>query len=226
MGIKLEKRPSYAVLAVWCALFFTVWTLQEVILKPVTGGMFSPLQTQLFYGGLKLLVWTLPAVILIRVFGGGLFLTLREMLTNKIPWPKMLAAAGAFCVYQLAGALLRFGKLAVHRDFEPLGLIGAVLVVGLTEEIVFRGWLLNALIKKMPEQAAISLTSALFVLIHFPIWSTKGYFSDAFTLITGIVSIFALSLIFSYAFLKTKNIIAPSLLHMLWNLLVVVLSGG
>jgi CAAX amino terminal protease family. len=39
----------------------------------------------------------------------------------------------------------------------------------------------------------------------------------------GFIAVMALSVMFSWVFIKSKNIIAPIVLHMLWNLLIELL---
>ena len=97
----------------------------------------------------------------------------------------------------------------------------AFIFVGLTEELVFRGWLLNALMRlgKIP---ALAITSVLFLCIHFPIWLAKGYFVQAFAGM-GFLVILALGVLFGLVFLHWRNLWIPIVMHMLWDVCVTVL---
>lgn len=94
-------------------------------------------------------------------------------------------------------------------------MIASVLLVGLTEEIVFRGWLLNASLNLMLPLPALLLNAVMFLGVHLPIWAASGPI-----VLTDCITILFLSFAFGYSFLKTKNIYIPMLLHMGYNFLV------
>ena len=133
-------------------------------------------------------------------------------------WPMLLVVFGP-----LLRAIFLYGGVGIHPDFQPERLIGAVLFVGITEEIVFRGFLLNALLQKMKLWSAIAVNEVFFVLIHFPIWIYQG--KDLVAFAGSSVVVFLLGGLFSYSFVKTRNIFVPIVLHMIYNLLVVVFLG-
>jgi membrane protease YdiL (CAAX protease family) len=70
---------------------------------------------------------------------------------------------------------------------------------------------------------AIILNAVLFALIHFPVWIYLRH--DIATFVSGSISIMGLSALFAFSFVRTKNIIVPMALHMIWNLLVAVFFG-
>ena len=99
-----------------------------------------------------------------------------------------------------------------------------ILFVGLTEEMVFRGWLLNAFAGKERKQLPmLILISVMFMLIHIPIWITQGILVSVFTSL-GFIMIIVLGMIFGSVFLKSRNILIPIALHMYWDLLVELFS--
>jgi membrane protease YdiL (CAAX protease family) len=98
-----------------------------------------------------------------------------------------------------------------------------VLFVGITEEIVFRGWLLNAKLKKMKILPAIMINSILFVIIHFPIWIYFRY--SLIEYLGNGIGIFAFGILMSIIFIKSKNIIVPIFFHMIWNFLLTLFFG-
>jgi len=83
---------------------------------------------------------------------------------------------------------------------------------------MFRGFFLNALLKKMKPWYAVLLTAALFLLIHLPIWIHNGILLSTF-LSGDFLIVIALSIIFSWTLIESKNIFIPIVLHMVWNLL-------
>ena len=117
-------------------------------------------------------------------------------------------------------AYLRKGSLALDSDFGIKQVI-AFSFVGITEEMVFRGWLVNAMVGKERQNRwkAILFSSLMFVAIHIPTWTIHGQLTAAF-LHLGFVQIIILSVIFSITFLKSRNILVPVALHMIWDFLL------
>ena len=171
----------------------------------------------------KLTVWFLPSVLLIRYYKNDMEFTLREIFTVKTEsLPYVLVFVG-FLTINLVGSIISKGSITLSRPDPVSSIVGTVILVGITEEMVFRGFVQNALMKKMKPNNALIVSSIMFLIIHFPIWIKNGLFSDTFTVLGHCVSIFALSIIFGWTFLKGKNIVIPIFLHMSWNLILTVL---
>jgi hypothetical protein len=128
-------------------------------------------------------------------------------------WPVLTG----FILYNSAIDFLMHGSVAMSESFRPTQLI-IVLFVGLTEEMVFRGWLLNIMLKTKHQWIMILINACMFLLIHFPRWIYGGIFVSSF-LNFGFISILVLSIIFSISFIKSRNLIVPIALHMFWDLL-------
>ena len=54
-------------------------------------------------------------------------------------------------------------------------LVVTAITVGIYEESVFIGWFLNAISTFVSERKANLISSALFVLIHYPGWISAGH---------------------------------------------------
>lgn len=219
----IEKRNlSPYKLGVYLILFFAVWSVRELVIQPVFLDSLDAIVSEIIGQVIKLAVWTLPAILLIKYFQNDMWIGLKEMFATKPKWFKD-APLLLVVFIPILQAFIANGEITIHPDFTPTRLIGGVVFVGITEEIVFRGFLLNALLKKMKLWFAIALNEALFVLIHFPIWIYRGRELSEF--LSGSVAVFVLGVLFSYSFIKTKNIFVPIALHMIWNLLVILLNG-
>ena len=185
---------------------------------------FGVIAHELIDAGLKISLWTIPSVYLLLKHKSNFFIEIKAMFTTKISWLKYWPFFLGFVVFNVVGVYLISRKVAIHKDFYPLSLVGSVLFVGITEEMVFRGLLLNTTLLKMKKWTAIFLNTAMFLVIHFPIWISKGIFLD--TLLSGgFLMVITLSVIFSITFIKSKNILVPMALHMFWNLLVRLFFG-
>jgi membrane protease YdiL (CAAX protease family) len=91
--------------------------------------------------------------------------------------------------------------------------------------MVFRGWLLNSALDKNNDknnQLQIMFNAVLFLVIHFPVWIRNNLFVD-YIISGSFIQIMLLSIIFSWSFIKSKNIIVPVVLHMYWDFLCFLL---
>jgi len=201
---------------------FSAWGVRELVLQSILSEVLDGVALALVGQGIKLLVWTLPAVLLIWYYRDDMWISFREMVVTRPQWfsdaPVLLIV-----FVPLLRAVFLYGGVGIHPDFQPERLIGAVLFVGITEEVVFRGFLLNALLKRMKLWSAIAVNEVFFVLIHFPVWIYQGKDLGAFA--GSSMAVFLLGGVFSYSFVKARNIFVPIALHMTYNLLVVLFLG-
>jgi len=216
----MTKQKKKLALIIYTVIFYAVWTAFELIVKDrLNLAIKNEILCQLVKSGIiKNLVWTLPAIALIRQFKSEVYITLKEMFTAKIHFRPYLLIFMILTVLVLAGPILEKGKLDVAESFGAEEII-IVLFVGLTEETVFRGWLLNSTIREDRKWFYIIINAVMFLFIHFPAWIHTGTFISNFVSFQ-FLGIIALSLVFSCTFLKSKNILVPITLHMYYDLLV------
>ena len=207
----MTKQNKTKVLVIYCALFFALWACLELFL-------FRWMDSAIGNAMIKMLVWAVPAAILIHRFQNDVFISLKEMFSSKVNWLKYLPVFIVFTVYILAGAILQKGKLALSAHFGLDDVI-TVLFVGITEELVFRGWLLNVTIRENKKWIPVGINALLFLAIHFPVWIRNGVFINSFTELS-FLCVLLLSVVFSCTFIKSKNILVPIALHMYWDLLM------
>ncbi len=215
---QIGNNVPVSTLVLYSIIFYLAWTAYHFFIEPLLMKIPNEaLYTFLGDGLIKNLLWTLPAVILINKYKDSLSLSLKEMFTFTKESVKYLWVFPAFLAYIVISILIHGGTIGINKDFGLADII-VVLFVGITEEIVFRGWLLNATVKRN-QDVAIAVNGVMFLMIHFPIWICSGTFISSFTSF-GFVSIIALSVIFSLVFIKTKSLILPITLHMFWDLLM------
>ena len=224
----LEKRKlSPLTIVVYLIIFFIIWSIRELVVQPVFLTPLGAFPSEIIGGIIKLTVWTLPAILLIRHFQDDMWTNLKEMFTTKIQWSRdyyFLIAIVALPIVRAAQAWHLYGEFGIHPDFVPIRLLGGVVFVGITEEIVFRGFLLNAFLKKMKTHYAVALDAVLFTLIHYPIWIYRGFAVSE--LLPTSIFVVVISVCFAYSFIKTKNILIPMALHMVWNLSIFLFLGN
>lgn len=202
-----------------------IWSVRELIVRPIFDIDLGIWQDAAVSTVVKVLVWTVPALLLIKHYEEYLYVPLKKMLSIRIKWAPYIATIAGLFLYHVIGAYITFGRIGIHEDFHLSSLPGVVLFVGITEEAVFRAWLLNATYKKERAWQAILLNSLLFVGIHFPIWIHRGIFSNPNVLWQNVSAVLILSIIFGWSFVKSKSIHVPIIIHMCWNLFDIIFFG-
>lgn len=216
----LSKGKKAGILRIYLIFLYSIWAIYELTVKEILDSTISNilLCRLLQHGIIKNILWTLPAFLLIRYYESDVFVTMKKMVFTKVNWLKYMPVFTVFTIYILLASLLQNGKIAVASDFGIDDII-VVLFVGLTEEMVFRGWLLNITVQEDKKWVSIIVNAALFLAIHFPIWIHDGVFVSRFTSF-GFMTILVLSVIFSWTFIKSRSILVPITLHMYWDLMV------
>ncbi|WP_160692725.1 CPBP family intramembrane glutamic endopeptidase [Clostridium sp. C2-6-12] len=113
--------------------------------------------------------------------------------------------------------ILLLGKNSItqtkHINLD-LGLLWiSTLLVGLIEEIPFRGFLLQKLSSKMNFWKANLLTTIIFILCHIPTW----IFTNP-DILKSVVNIAIVSLAFGYLFKEYKSLWITIICHSVFNL--------
>ena len=209
---------------IYLICFYIVWILKAFALNPILTQVIEKDSVAWYLvsdGIIKNICWTLPAVLLIKKFDDDLYIHKKELFSKPADWKGYLPIFGyvtAFCIIH---------SIISHKGFyfNPDGLIACIafLFVGVTEEFVFRGFLLNATYTEKNKYFALGLNALLFLCIHFPSWMIHGEFVTNFVSLRFIF-IILLSLLFSWTMLKFRNIWIPVGLHMLWDILVELLN--
>ncbi|NCU38743.1 CPBP family intramembrane metalloprotease [Candidatus Saccharibacteria bacterium] len=215
-----KNKKLTTVLILHTIFFFLIWTVCETWLK---SQLFVCQEEWFREIVLKTIVWTIPALLLIRTFSGSLAIDIKEMLTKHVNWASYTPLFALFSVYLIVSAFVVSGVLGVSPQFSLLTVF-IVLSIGVAEELVFRGWLLNATLRLFGYKRkwfAILLNAFMFLCIHFPLWLYTGTFYETFANF-GFVIVLALSIIFSLVFIKSRSIWPPVMLHAYWNLLMIV----
>lgn len=213
-----QQKSKLTALVIYTLIFYGIWSLFEVSIRGfVSANVENALIAQFIKSGIiKNLVWTLPAVFSIRFFQDASYLRLKEMFTNKANLSKYVPLFLAFTVYVLLASLLTRGSISARIGGDELIIL---LFVGITEETVFRGWLLNATVTESRKWLPILINAVMFLLIHFPFWIMSGEFAKA-SVISNSICVLALSVIFSLSFIKSRSIWIPVALHTYWDFLV------
>lgn len=180
------------------------------------------------YAYLSRLIWVFPALFLIFKYSDLLKFS-RRQLFSPISVDRLFITviiASLICVIMT--------MLARHRGFWfcktvnlPLEIV-KLIVVGFVEETVFRGWGYNALAKVIPERKAIMISTALFVLLHWPAYFIRFYRFGTFDF-SGIVlqsfSAFVWGIIGCRLLKSGKSLWNPIIAHSFYDIATVLFVG-
>ena len=96
-------------------------------------------------------------------------------------------------------------------SIKILGLINIVLIAPALEELVFRGGIQKTLRRTFSPRISILIASTIFALVHFSYEQGLGN-------IALLISIFILSCYLGFIYEKRQTLVAPFIVHMLFNL--------
>ncbi len=144
------------------------------------------------------------------------------MFSVRVDWLRYLPIFIAFTVIVPAASILKNGSPKISEGFGADKII-VVLFVGITEETVFRGWLLNITLREDKKPLCLAVNALMFLAVHFPGWIHGGVFVSNFAQF-GFLTIIALSVVFGWTFIKSRSILVPIALHMYWDLLAFMLT--
>jgi CAAX protease family protein len=156
--------------------------------------------------GIRLLVWVLPVWLYLRVVDGVdpvNYLKLRYRVRRGVVIALVLATLN------LAGSILRFG--VPHPDTQRVtwnSMLGTSFLIGVIEEIPYRGFILQKLAERMNFWVANLITSLLFLSIHVPGWMAL-HLLRADTMAT----IFFFGFVMGIAFRYADSLWTPIIVH-------------
>ncbi|MGN0178714.1 MAG: lysostaphin resistance A-like protein [Monoglobaceae bacterium] len=197
-------------------VFFAGWTLRVVCVDLSGLNEFSAWAIGFLT---HILWWPLFAFVLIKRYSHDLNVSLKEMLTTKPKLKILLPLLAITVIYNVAGYFIDSSGYGTKMKLYDL--IMTAITVGIFEESVFRGWFLNSISTFVSERKANLISSALFVLIHYPGWIFAGY--DVTTIIITSISVYALGLIFGWVFRKNRSIWTGAIVHSAWDLITWIL---
>lgn len=125
-----------------------------------------------------------------------------------------------FAIEAMAINYFKYGGFEFNANIGSapfLAAMGITVATSITEELTFRGYIFTRLLAALKnEWVANMLTTICWVLIHVPIvlfvWQYDAYSATTFLFLTALFG-FGSAFIFG----RTRNILAPILLHILWQ---------
>jgi membrane protease YdiL (CAAX protease family) len=204
------KQFKYAVgLAVYLLI---IWGFYRFLFK-----LPEPIE-ELF---IKPVVWLVPVFYLLKKEKESLF-SLGITLKNLFPAVYYSLGLGAFFVME--AVVINFvkygGKFNLGANIGELPFLtslGLSFATAFSEELTFRGYIFTRVWKFLKNELTANLvTSVFWAMIHVPItifvWKLDFSASLLYLLLTTLFGVGS-----SFVFARTKNILSPILLHVLWQ---------
>lgn len=215
-------REKMALLG-FVGVFFLTWSLYAFFILPIIKEQHAVLYT---FNVFKLLIWILPVFVYLHreKVDALVYLKLKGPVNRAVLWTIVVSLA--LSGYQLAGQF--FVSHEIH--FNPLldlhTWISGVLFVGLTEEILFRGFLLQKMARHMQFGYANMITAGLFLLSHFPGYLALNHMPpDIFMKTVTFSFIFLFGMMMGYVLKKTNSLWSCIVIHSIVDFVSFSLQG-
>lgn len=124
-----------------------------------------------------------------------------------------------FVIYVFIIVFLNQGQLIIELENWKQTVIiffaygGAFLIAALFEEFLYRGYILQKLLKKVPPSYAVIITSILFGVVHY-----NSYLNYGYSLTLGIINSALIAVILSIIVIRTETLLFVIGWHFSWNL--------
>ena len=170
---------------------------------------------------IKPIVWLIPVFYFLRKE--------RESVTSlgvtfKNIFPSVYYALGLGAFFVMEALVINFVKYggrfnlgANIGELPFLTSLGLSFATAITEELVFRGYIFTRVWKFLKNELTANIvTSVFWALIHVPItifvWKLDFSASILYLMLTAVFGMGS-----AFIFARTKNILSPILLHVLWQ---------
>lgn len=169
----------------------------------------------------RLIIWALPVILLTLKQNPLKYLKLYNNvfrgLTIGIITGLILITLRCLIIYLIKGF--------ITFNFNiPVGFwLNGIIFVGLSEEVVFRGYLLQKIESISSFWIANIISAFLFAIMHFPIWIMVKNLG-ALEIISEIRSMIFMGLIFGYVFKKAQSLWSPIIAHSVNNFMSIVIN--
>ncbi len=223
---EFKKNKKLNFLLIYLLAFFSIWLLWGLTVENWLSNEISLIRV-LTLLWVKFQIWVLPILLYLYYFEK--INPFKYLKLNVKPLKYLLFGILLGVLIVIPGFVARFlvDPLNTQFNLSLLNLnldswINGVLMVGIIEEILFRGFVFQRLLVNLGRNASMLLSSFLFVVVHFGYWYALGLTSFQFITATG-YAIF-LGVYFAYIFLKTGSLWTSIGAHSSYNFVLFLLG--
>ncbi len=180
------------------------------------------------YAFISRLIWVAPAFWLIFRYSDSLVYN-RKSLFSKPLWNRpFIITLIASLVFVLACMFLNHVGFWLNPVVNiPLETM-KIIMVGLVEETVLRGWGYNALLIVTSDQKAVLYSTIFFVLLHWPAYFVRLFrfgTMDVLGLLGQSIAAMIWGILFCWLLKKGKTLWHPIIIHIVYDLCIVLFVG-
>lgn len=212
------KNHNVQTLILYLLFFYFIWALKELWFIDYFH-LFGETAYALLEATAKILVWIVPIWLYVKYdlkIKPIDYFNMNVHVKKGLFWGIILSTLIGL---RFAIEVYLINKETFHFLLPLDSYLDGFLIVGITEEMVFRGFILKEINSRISFWKANGITSLLFLLIHYPIWIHNEEFFHFGTHIY----IFLLSLVFGFIYKKTGSIWSVVLLHSFYDLFVTII---
>lgn len=175
------------------------------------------------------IAWAGLAFVFMKYYNDELAIPIKEMFSFKkinLKIINVVLSVSALLIMVASFAFYQDVSRAISSDFNFFKSTINCLLVGLTEEIVFRGWAMNAFSKVTSVRKANLLQSIFFMLIHILPWCVMvlmgwGSISDVpiSYLCLQSLSTFLMGCVLGRIMSKTHSLWTLIIIHCFWDVM-------
>jgi len=194
--------------AIYVLSFFLVWTGYVLWVYPwMTTLGDNSLLYALVNIGIRLVVWIIPVFLFLRYVDH--VDDALDYLQLKSNWRRGVLVGVILALGILFGTILLHGLPDFHKvRFTWNSFLSTTLLIGVVEEIPFRGLMLRKFQEQFGFWLANILSSLLFLAIHLPGWITLHIFKWQ-----SVISVFLLGFVFSIVVRLTRSLWSSIIAH-------------
>jgi len=209
--------PAWAFPA-YLAGFFIAWTGYVLWVFPLVHSLGEASFSYAIAGdAARLVLWIAPVLLYLRCFDDTDILDALELRKN---WRRGVVFGVATSLLLFTATALRHGFSNFDADRLTWNLLLSTSVIGVFEEVPFRGFILQKVSRTTNFWFANTLTSMIFVAFHLPGWLSLGLFEWQ-----NAEVVFVLSFLFGALYRYSGSLIAPIVAHSAYDVIAILLSG-
>ena len=223
-SVKVERgRPPFKPLLAFILVFFAVWAVRATALFFIDERIHSQALASVYSNAVKFLLWVVPAVVYLREVDRRPALRTLKLTTpinrRGLAYAAALSALyfAATVVFETRAGGKNLNAMVAAGFIEWLTAFAFIFFSPISEEILFRGFMLQQFADRMKFWAANLITAVLFTLIHWPFWVWRNGFH--LPIIQNSAGILLLAILLGYVVKLTDSLWPAIVVHIANNLL-------
>lgn len=207
----MKKNLKFILLGI---VFILIWSFNILVISPKVDVIFAEPYNLIIRAFLKLIIWVGYGLFFINKYNKDLKIKKEELFKFK---EKKLTLKLVLLIITISFLIMLFTRKGIYiNDFTIDDFFNKFLLVGIEEELVFRGLILNGLSKKDKFAKASIITSILFALVHIPLYIRSELLLSV--IILNCLKIVVISCFYNGIFNETKSIWPIVIFHSFWDI--------